>query len=365
MEHRQMTDHRGQQRRGPVGVATDGDGRKCPQLNKFRAILDQAVGAQELGHPHVADRLQVRLRRALWAGQLAAGVRLEQPVHRDLGADTDPGGGVEVRVGLTRPLPVRADDRQQIVGMRCVVPEERHLSRRRRRHPGAQTGQVSQVFLAVGIDLGYPLAALTAAGHETDGAHDHHQRHHQHVRGQLTHPGEDHDRDHADHAAAHDPGHGLLHARGRDLDPEVIGCGDIDLARCQPRPPLDRRGELLRRHEPCLLSTLRGCGSAGSVSCSSSAASFDNTGPSTSSPTTCHGAFTEPDKPRFFGGIVIRDAVPSRPAGRCNTGSRPPGDPATAAGRTARLRCTPLRRRRSGRSRCRRPTTGSVAGGRR
>ena len=63
MEHREVADHRGQQARRPVRVAADGDGRKCPQLHQFRAVVDQAVGAQELGHPHVADRFEVRLRR--------------------------------------------------------------------------------------------------------------------------------------------------------------------------------------------------------------------------------------------------------------------------------------------------------------
>ena len=45
-------------------------------------------------------------------------------------------------------------------------------------------------------------------------------------------------------------------------------------------------------------STLRGLGSAGSVSCSSSAACLDSTGPSTSRLTTCHGAVFGAVRPR-------------------------------------------------------------------
>ena len=166
MEHREMTDHRGQQARRAVGVAADGDRRKGPQLHQFRAVVDQTVGAQELRHPHVADGFEVRLRRALRPGELAADRRLQQPVDRGLGADADPGRRVEVGVDLSRPLPVGADDRQQVLGMRCVVVEERHLCGRRRRHPRAQSRQIAQVFLAVGVDFGHLLAAGPAAGHE-------------------------------------------------------------------------------------------------------------------------------------------------------------------------------------------------------
>ena len=139
MEHREVADHRGQQARRTGGVAADRDRRKGAQLHQFRAVVDQAVRTQELRHPHVADRLEVRLRRALRPGQLAADRRFEQPVDRGLGAEADPGSGVEVGVGLSRPLPVGADDRQQIIGMGRVVVEERHLRGGRRRHPRAQT----------------------------------------------------------------------------------------------------------------------------------------------------------------------------------------------------------------------------------
>ena len=72
MEHRQVADHRGQQTGGTRCVTADRDRRKGPQLNEFRAVVDQTVGAQELGQPHVADRLEVWLRRGLRARQLAA-----------------------------------------------------------------------------------------------------------------------------------------------------------------------------------------------------------------------------------------------------------------------------------------------------
>ena len=78
MEDRQVADHRRQQSRRAVWVAADRDGRKCAQLHQFRAVVDQPVGAQELGHPHVAHRLEMRLRRSLRSGQLAADRGLEQ-----------------------------------------------------------------------------------------------------------------------------------------------------------------------------------------------------------------------------------------------------------------------------------------------
>jgi hypothetical protein len=123
-----MADHRGQQTRCAAEVTADRDRRKGAGLQQLRAVVDEAVGAQELRHPHVADRLQVRLRGACRAREFTADIRLEQTVDGGLGADPDPGGGEEVGVGLARPLPVRPDDRQQVLGVRRVVVEERHLS---------------------------------------------------------------------------------------------------------------------------------------------------------------------------------------------------------------------------------------------
>ena len=260
MEHRQVADHRGQQPGRAGRVAADRDGRKRAQLNEFRAVVDQAVGAQELGQPHVADRLEVRLRRALRARQLTADGRLEQSVDGRLGSDPDPRRGVEVGVGGPGPLPVGPDDRQQIVGMRCVVVEERHLRGGRRRHAGPQAGQIPQVLLAVGVDLGHLLAAGSAARHESDGGHHHHQRHHQHVRRQLPHAGEDHDRDHPEHAAAHHPRQHLLdrptagsRCRGRPGGVTLISPG---VSR-GPRLMIGVNFLVVIRHLPCAQSPAR------------------------------------------------------------------------------------------------------------
>ena len=101
VEHGQMADHGGQQARRTGRVATDRDGRKCPQLQQFRAVVNQAVGAQELHRPHVTDRFQIGLRCGTRAGEFAADGGLEQPVHGRLVADSDPSCGVEVRGGWT------------------------------------------------------------------------------------------------------------------------------------------------------------------------------------------------------------------------------------------------------------------------
>ena len=107
--------------------------------------------------------------------------------------------------------------------MRRVIGEEGDLRGGRLGDAVADVAQVAQVLLSVLVDFGDLLATRAATGHEADRAHDHHQRHHQHVRGQLPHPGEQHDGDHPEHAAAHHVGQGLLQARRRNLDTQVIG----------------------------------------------------------------------------------------------------------------------------------------------
>ena len=101
MEHGQMADHRGQQAGCAGRIPADRDGRKGPQLQQFRAIVNQTVGAQKLHRPHVTDRFQIGLRCGTRAGEFAADGGLEQPVHGWLVADSDPGCGVEVRRGGT------------------------------------------------------------------------------------------------------------------------------------------------------------------------------------------------------------------------------------------------------------------------
>ena len=65
--------------------------------------MDEPVGAQELGHPHVAHRFQMWLRRGLRTGEpvdVPADGRFEQTVHRQLGTQADPRRGEELAVGL-------------------------------------------------------------------------------------------------------------------------------------------------------------------------------------------------------------------------------------------------------------------------
>ena len=99
VEHRQVADDGPHQRGRPGRITADRDGRKRPKLNKFRAVVHQSVGPQELGQPHVTDRFEVGLGGRLRAGQFPPDGRLEQAVDRRLRADPDAGGGVELGVG--------------------------------------------------------------------------------------------------------------------------------------------------------------------------------------------------------------------------------------------------------------------------